>query len=273
VPGLDTEALAQEIRLHVGEELDYLQEATNQRHFAAAFAGHPFITVPDVIPELCGPRVLVSDYVDGIGFEELKDAGADVRNRVGEAVYRFFCGTLYRRGEFSGDPHPGNFKLQADGRIAFFDFGLVKRMDAASVKLELDCQRAAAEGDAPRLHRTMAAAGIFPQPDRIEPDELLDYVRSAIGWYLVDEELELTPEMATRAIVESAAPQSSHFRKFRHQHLPPEHALARRMDVFTLALLGQLHARANWYRIASEWMYGAEPRTELGALEATWTAP
>jgi hypothetical protein len=187
-------------------------------------------------------------------------------------VYRFFCGTLYRRGEFSGDPHPGNFLLQPDGRVAFFDFGLVKRMDAASVRLELDCQRAAAEGRAADLHRLMAAAGIFPQPERIRPQELLEYVHTAIGWYLVDEELSLTPEMATAALLESAAPQGTYFAKFRHQHLPPEHVLARRMDVFTLALLGQLQATANWYRIASEWMYGAEPATALGELEAEFLA-
>ena len=50
-------------------------------------------------------------------------------------------GTLYRRHEFSGDPHPGNFLLQDDGRVAFFDFGLFKRMDGPSVEFELACQR------------------------------------------------------------------------------------------------------------------------------------
>jgi predicted unusual protein kinase regulating ubiquinone biosynthesis (AarF/ABC1/UbiB family) len=272
LPGLDVDALAQEIRMRVGEELDYVQEAENQRQFAAVFSEHPFITVPDVIPEFCGPRVLVSEYVAGSGFEQLKSAPDAVRNRVAEAVYRFFCGTLYRRGEFSGDPHPGNFLLQPDGRIAFFDFGLFKRMDAASVELELACQRAASEGRAGDLHHLMSAAGIFPEPERIDPAELLDFVHDAIGWYLVDEQLALTPEMATAALLESASPQSDHFRKFRHQHLPPEHALARRMDVFTLALLGQLRATANWHRIAREWMYGEAPVTELGELEAAFYA-
>jgi hypothetical protein len=119
----------------------------------------------------------------------------------------------------------------------------------------------------------MADAGIFSDPGRIPSDELLDYVHNAIGWYLVDEPLALTPEMATAALIDSATPQSEHFRKFRHQHLPPEHVLARRMDLFTLALLGQLNATANWHRIAREWMYGEEPTTELGELEAGFYAP
>jgi predicted unusual protein kinase regulating ubiquinone biosynthesis (AarF/ABC1/UbiB family) len=270
LPGIDLEALASEIRLRVGEELDYKLEAANQRLFAAAFRGHPFIVVPDAIESLCGERVLVSECIDGIGFEQLKAEPAAVRNRLGEIIYRFFCGTLYRRYEFSGDPHPGNFLLQGDGRVAFFDFGLFKRMAPASVELELACQRAAAEGRSVELHRLMAEAGILPEPDRVDPDGLLGYVLDAVGWYLVDEELALTPEMATAALIESAAPQSAYFKKFRHQRLPSEHVLARRLELLTEALLGQLHARANWHRIAREWMYGDPPATELGRLEAAF---
>jgi predicted unusual protein kinase regulating ubiquinone biosynthesis (AarF/ABC1/UbiB family) len=272
LPGVDTGAVAREVRLRVGEELDYELEARNQREFAVAFRGHPFVVVPDAIAELCGKRVLVSDYVEGRSFEALKDDPDELRNRVGEIIYRFFCGTLYRRHEFSGDPHPGNFLLQPDGRVAFFDFGLFKRMDAASVELELACQRAAAEGRAEDLHRLMADARILPEPDRVDPEEWLAYCRDAIGWYLADEEVELTPELATQALVESLAPQSTYFKTFRHQHLPSEHILARRLELFTEALLGQLRARANWHRIAREWMYGDAPVTELGALEAEFYA-
>jgi hypothetical protein len=40
------------------------------------------------------------------------------------------------------------------------------------------------------------------------------------------------------------------------------------MEVLTLAVLGQLHARGNFHRIAREWLYGDPPATELGELEA-----
>jgi hypothetical protein len=38
--------------------------------------------------------------------------------------------------------------------------------------------------------------------------------------------------------------------------------------MLTLAVLGQLHATANWHRIAREWIYGDDPVTELGRAEA-----
>src|SRR5437870_5540825 len=154
-PGLDVKAIAEEIRERIAEELDYELEAQNQRALARIFAGHPFIFVPDVVSHLSRERVLVSEFVEGVGFEELKGREQSVRNRLGEVVFRFFVGCLYRHRQFSGDPHPGNFLLLADDRVAFLDFGLFKRMQPESVELELACQRAVVEHDANTLHRLL----------------------------------------------------------------------------------------------------------------------
>ena len=51
-PGLDAKAVAAELRERVLEELDYEHEAQNQRSFARAYRGHPFIHVPDVVTRL-----------------------------------------------------------------------------------------------------------------------------------------------------------------------------------------------------------------------------
>ena len=151
-PGLDVAAITEEIRERIVEELDYELEAQNQRSLARIYAGHPFIFVPPVVSSLSRERVLVSEFVHGVGFEELKERDQDERDRVGEIVFRFFMGSLYRHRQFSGDPHPGNFLMLDDGRMAFLDFGLFKRMDPAPVELELAAQRAVVEHDAPALH-------------------------------------------------------------------------------------------------------------------------
>ena len=80
-PGLDAKAVADELRERVLEELDYEHEAQNQRSFARAYRGHPFIRVPDVVTRLSRSRVLVTEYVQGIGFEDVKQMGAEERNR------------------------------------------------------------------------------------------------------------------------------------------------------------------------------------------------
>jgi hypothetical protein len=40
--------------------------------------------------------------------------------------------------------------------------------------------------------------------------------------------------------------------------------------MLTLAVLGQLHATANWGAIAREWIDASPPRTELGRQEAAF---
>jgi predicted unusual protein kinase regulating ubiquinone biosynthesis (AarF/ABC1/UbiB family) len=268
-PALDVKAITEEIRERIVEELDYELEAQNQRSLARIFAGHPFIVVPDVITELSRERVLVSEFVTGVGFEELKDRPQAERDRIGEIVFRFFLGCLYRHRQFSGDPHPGNFLLMEDGRIAFLDFGLFKRLGAEPVELELACQRAVVENDATALHELLAQSGFLPEPERVDPDHLLAFIRDAIWWYTTaDEPVQLSPEVATQVMIESSDPRSSHFREMRHQVIRPEHLFGRRMEMLTLAVLSQLRARANWHRIAREWMYGDEPATELGRAEA-----
>ena len=267
-PQLDVKAIAEEVRERIAEELDYELEASNQRSLARIFAGHPFIHVPGVVSDLSRERVLVSEFVQGTGFEQLKQSSQAVRDRVGEIAFRFFLGCLYRHRQFSGDPHPGNFLLLSDGRVAFLDFGLFKRIDPAPVELELACQRAVVEGDAQTLHRLLGESGFLPEPERVDPDHLLAFIEDAIWWYTTaDEPLALSPEIATQVMIESSDPRSSHFREMRHQDMRPEHLLGRRMEMLTLAVLSQLRPRANWHRIAREWMYGDEPVTELGRQE------
>ena len=103
----------------------------------------------------------------------------------------------------------------------------------------------------------------------MDPEHLLAFVTEAIWWYTTaDEPVPLTPEVATQVMIESSDPRSSYFREMRHQAMRPEHLFGRRMEMLTLAVLSQLRARANWHRIAREWMYGDDPVTELGREEA-----
>jgi predicted unusual protein kinase regulating ubiquinone biosynthesis (AarF/ABC1/UbiB family) len=267
-PALDVKGLATEIRERIGEELDYELEAQNQRSLARIYRGHPFIVIPEVVSSLSRERVLVSEFVEGVGFEQLKEYPQAERDRIGEIVFRFYLGCVYRHREFSGDPHPGNFMLLADGRMAFIDFGLFKRLESGPVELELGCQRAVTEGDAQALHRLLAESGFLPEPERVNPDHLLAFIEDAIWWYTTaDEAVQLKPEIATEVLIESSDPRSRHFREMRHQTMQPEHVFGRRTEMLTLAVLSQLRACNNWHRIAREWMYGDRAVTELGREE------
>jgi predicted unusual protein kinase regulating ubiquinone biosynthesis (AarF/ABC1/UbiB family) len=272
-PGMDPKAIGEEIRSRIQDELDYELEAQNQRALARIFRGHPFIVIPDVVTSLSRERVMVSEYVHGTGFEELKRYAQDERDRIGEILFRFYFGCLYRHGQFSGDPHPGNSMLLDDGRIAFFDFGLFKRMPPGAVELEVGVARAVIEGDTETIMRLGTETGFFPEPDKFKPDRVLEHFRAATSWYTNDEEIELTPEYATQVLIDMSDPRSEYFGQLRHESAPPDHIFGRRMEVLTLAVIAQLHARGNFHRIAREWFYGDPPATELGRREAEFYAP
>ncbi|WP_282780611.1 MULTISPECIES: AarF/ABC1/UbiB kinase family protein [unclassified Nocardia] len=267
-----TPAVLDELRLNLESELDYVAEADTQREIARLFAGHPFIVVPDTMPELSTTRVLVSEYFAGRGFDEIRQLPDAERNRIGEIIYRFYVGSLFTFNEFCGDPHPGNLLLGDDGRVAFLDFGLFNRMDPEHVQFEITCIRAAAEERAEDLRDLMVQRGVIESPEEITPEECLEYVLAACEWALIDQELTITPELASGAFVLAVDPRASEFAGMKQQNLPPEHLFSRRADFLTFGMLGQLEATNNWHRIAREWLYDDEPVTDLGKAHHAWLA-
>jgi predicted unusual protein kinase regulating ubiquinone biosynthesis (AarF/ABC1/UbiB family) len=266
-PGLDAKAVAEELKERVLEELDYEYEAQNQRAFSRAYRGHPFIYVPDVITRLSRNRVLVTEYVEGHGFDEVKRLDQDARSRFGEIVFRFYLGSIYQLQHFNADAHPGNYVLLDDGRVAFLDFGMTKRVDVEQISLEEEVVKARIDQDPERLRQKLHELGFLRDPKRIDAERLMEHVDAVGGWYLEDGEREVTSEYVMGVIAAMSDPRSDFYALMRRENVPANELMGRRMEIGVLAVLGQLGARRNWHRIAREWWFDDPPATELGRLE------
>ena len=260
--------MTREIRERLTDELDYEHEAQSHRAFERAWRDHPFIYVPPVVTSLSGERVLVTEWVDGVGFEEVRELDGATRDRFGEIVFRFFFGSLYRNGHFSGDPHPGNYKLMPDGRVAFLDFGMTKKLDRGHLDAEREAIRLGMAGDADALRAQLASMGFFDAADEeVSAEAVLAHFRDVTRWYIDDREVTIDKAFAGQVLIDFGDPRSDHWELMKRETMPADAMLARRMEALTLAVLGQLGATANWHRVAREWLFSDPPSTELGRLE------
>jgi predicted unusual protein kinase regulating ubiquinone biosynthesis (AarF/ABC1/UbiB family) len=274
MPGLDVKDVLTELRERIVEECDYELEAANHRRVGRFWRGHPFILVPAVDTELSRRRVLVTDWVDGMGFDEVGRQPDATRDRYAEIIYRFFFGTAQHLGLALGDPHPGNYLLCADGRVAFFDFGMMRRLPEGYVRHEGAISRAVREADQAGVVAGMRDLGYLPgDPDDWDGALLLRYMREVSWWLRTDGPLRLAPEdlwRSTATLRENGGREQ--VAQLRRMTLPPEALLLRRMDGLLFQTAAMTRASADWGRLLQELIEGGEPVGELGAEHAAWLA-
>ena len=175
------------------EELDYEYEAQNQRSFARAYRDHPFIYVPEVVTRLSRRRVLVTELVDGHATSsEIKELPHEERSRFGEIVFRGSLGSMFNLQHFNADPHPGNYILMEDGRVAFLDFGMTKKLDREQIVLEQRAFDAASRDDPEAFRQALHDLGFVKKPSKLDAERLMDHMGAVGGWYVEDREIEIT---------------------------------------------------------------------------------
>ena len=271
--GLDTRALVDELRARMAEELDYRHESRNQQEFAAHYAGHPFIRIPGVLPELSAERVLTTEWVDGQNWATFVRTASDAdRQRAGEVIWRFAQGSILRFGAFNGDPHPGNYLFRPGGQVTFLDFGLVKRYAPDEVQLfENLIQAFVIERDVPKFRRVLEENDIL-RPSDISDDDVREYFGHFYEFVESDEEIAFTPEYASETVRRMFDPSSPYAHVSRASNVPPAFVISQRINLGLHAVLGRLRAQRNWRRIAYElwpWVDGP-PSTPMGEAEAEW---
>ncbi|WP_067633739.1 ABC1 kinase family protein [Actinomadura latina] len=127
MPGLDVKSMLAELKERVVEELDYTIEAESQSLFRAAYLDDPDFYVPEVIAQ--SGNILITEWMDGTLLSKIiSDGDQDTRNHAALLYCRFLLSGPKRCGMLHGDPHPGNFRLLADGRLGVLDFGAVDRI-------------------------------------------------------------------------------------------------------------------------------------------------
>jgi len=169
------------------QEIDYSQEAANGAKFADNFKDVEWVKVPDVYPQLSSERVLTMEYVPGVkisNVKEIRRLGLDpivLARKSGES----FMIQLLRHGYFHCDPHPGNIAVDTrgrggQGRLIYYDFGMVDELTPDFRKALVDGFFALYEGDARQIVDALIAAEMLGgKVDRLSVESIARYFLSS----------------------------------------------------------------------------------------------
>jgi len=129
----DWAGMLREFDQTIHEEMDYVAEGRNADRFRENFKNWANIRVPEIYWEATTNKVLTMDFIRGTKVTDLEEQ--ERKNISGSKVNRLLIKTYLKQlledGFFHADPHPGNLLVQDDGRLTFFDFGMVGRIDAS----------------------------------------------------------------------------------------------------------------------------------------------
>ena len=267
---LDVKALVDELRERMADELDYRLEAKLQTEFAERYDGHPFIRIPKIVHELSTQRVLTSEWVDGMRFDDfVATVDEPTRQKAAEVMFRFAQGAIQQHHVFNGDPHPGNYILHDDGTVTFLDFGLVKRWgpgELESLAGVLDC---ILERDVDGTIQAAIDAGFLPKDHGLDPAHVFEYVSGPYEPFQVTE-FTYTRDWTSKALQKVVDMQGEYGDVIRILNMPTSYVILDRVVWGMSALLGRLHATNNWRGLLAEYRKGDPPVTELGRIEAAW---
>ncbi|MFY1695714.1 MULTISPECIES: ABC1 kinase family protein [unclassified Solwaraspora] len=256
-PGLDIKPLLNELRDRLAEELDYELEAESQRAFASAYADDDQIRVPAVLA--AAPRVLVTEWIDGTPLSKIISAGsAEERDRAGLLMAVLHFSAPARAGLLHADPHPGNFRLMADGRLGVVDFGAVARLPGGHPEPIGRLVRLALDGDADAVVAGLRDEGFIKPDDPIDAPAVLEFLLPMLA-PLAAEEFQFTRQWLREEAARLANPKSPAYQLSRHLNLPPAYLLIHRVTLGSIGVLSQLEARAAYREVVQRWLPGFAP--------------
>jgi predicted unusual protein kinase regulating ubiquinone biosynthesis (AarF/ABC1/UbiB family) len=253
-PGLDVKPLVSELRERVVEELDYELEAASQRAFATAYADDEQFFIPKVVA--VAPRVIVTEWVEGTPLSTVIGHGAVAdRDRAGELMATLHFSAPQRVGLLHADPHPGNYRLLADGRLGVIDFGAVARVPDGLPAPVGRLTRLALAGDADGVFAGLRDEGFIKPDADIDAKAILDYLSPMLEPLAADE-FRFTRAWLRGEAARIASPRSPAYSLGRQLNLPPAYLMIHRVTMGSIGVLCQLEAKAGYRAILQEWLPG-----------------
>ncbi|GAB20120.1 hypothetical protein GOEFS_106_00160 [Gordonia effusa NBRC 100432] len=259
MPGLEMRAVVDEICDRISEELDYAHEAQNQRLFATVYADDPDVLIPQVVEQ--AGDVLITEWIGGTSLSSIIERGAtqNERNRIGMQIIRFNMWSQHRCGILYGDAHPGNYRIQPDGRLGVVDFGACAPLPENFTAMTVDAMDALLNGDIGDLGAMIHRWGFLTEGRELDLSALSQVLQPYLE-PMVDPDFAVDQAWVQQRLIEAIDPKLSNV--FRQTTFSPDLIAGARMALGTIGLLIKLDPVIHAPDLAIEWI------PELGPVVA-----
>lgn len=256
IPGIEIKPILDELRERVSEELDYRLEAESQEAFAVGFDDDPHFLIPHVVKGT--EHVIVSEWVDGEPLSRVIANGTRARRDAAAQRYmEFLLVGPGRVGILHADPHPGNFKMLSNGRLAVLDFGAVNRLPHGLPREMGTFLSLALEGDAPGTLQGLRETGFVRASMGIDADRLLEYLEPFIGPLRTDTFTFSRPWLRD-VFAHINDPRRPNYAVGMKLNLPPEYLLIHRVWLGGIGVLCQINGQVRARKTVAVHLPGAD---------------
>ena len=123
------EDMLDEVDEIISKEVDYIAEAKHLEWFTQKM-GHLDIVLPKVYHNYSSDKVLAMEYLEGKHLDTWLETkpSQEVRNRVAQKLFELYCYSFFELKTFQADSNIGNYLFMENEKIAFLDFGCIKRV-------------------------------------------------------------------------------------------------------------------------------------------------
>lgn len=261
-----TKETLEEIKAVFLAELDYGLEADNNAMFRKIHADDPDIVIPRVWNALSTKRVLTCEMIDGEDYATFcAHASQEDRNAASATIWRFMFRALFKHGVLYADPHPGNYRFLGGGRVAFLDYGCVKKLPPHLLAGTKRYVTTAMDGDWPEFEKACVEVLGYDPTDEEAFELFIAYSKMVLEPFIQDGNFRHTREVAREAVAflvrggrKIVKPKEGEVLPNLPKpiNMPQDHTFMNRLQWGLASVMAGLGGEGNWRRIVEPWIRG-----------------
>lgn len=165
---LDMEQIVRELSKSILKELDYFHEASNLTQFFGCYQNQQW-EYPILLKDLLTSRTLGMYFIEGLPIRQFLAEVPSAAESVLKELAHSFLKQIFLNGLFHADPHPGNFFVTPQGKIALLDFGAVAELTQAETQAYREVLMALLLEQFDTIEMLLPKAGfVTPHPEKLK---------------------------------------------------------------------------------------------------------